>query len=82
MVYHQLAKWHLTWAYPHLEPQVRESPQIGVSDVVVVTDPPTLTCANSGLAGAGYALGTLAAALHCRFQGSQVPVFELFSRAG
>ena len=50
------------------------------SDVVVVTDPPTLTCANAGPAGAGYALGTLAAALHCRFQGSQVPVFELFSR--
>ncbi len=44
-----------------------------ISDVVIVTDPPTLTCANAGPAGAGYALGTLAAALYCRFQGSQVP---------
>ncbi|MDP9225149.1 MAG: hypothetical protein M3P18_15140, partial [Actinomycetota bacterium] len=51
------------------------------SDLVIETGPPALTCANAHFGSAGYALGTLAVALHWRFRESQVPVFELFSRA-
>jgi len=51
-------------------------------NVVVVTDLPALTCANAVPVGAGYALGTLAVAFRWRFQGSPVPVFELFASAG
>jgi len=56
----------------------RRSAGVRALDVVVVTDLPALTCANAVPAGPGYARRRAP----LQVSGFQVPVLELFSRAG